>query len=56
MIGVGTTIIDRVSIGKGSFIGAGAVVTEDIPENVLAVGVPAKPIRTLSESDWIELV
>jgi acetyltransferase-like isoleucine patch superfamily enzyme len=48
--------LTKIEVGKGSFIGAGAVVTEDIPENVLAVGVPAKPIRTLSESDWIELV
>lgn len=55
-IGIGVKIINRVSIGKGSLIGAGAVVTEDIPENVLAVGVPAKPIRQLSESDWKKLI
>lgn len=55
-IGIGATITDKVSIGKGTYIGAGAVVTKDIPENVLAVGVPAKPIRKLSESEWKELV
>jgi len=55
-IGIGVTIINNVTIGKGSFIGAGAVVTKDIPENVLAVGVPAKPIRELTESDWRELI
>lgn len=55
-IGIGATIIDKVSIGKGSYIGAGAVVTKDIPENVLALGIPAKTIRKLSESDWERLI
>lgn len=55
-IGIGVTIVDRVAVGKGAYIGAGAVITEDIPENVLAVGVPAKPVRELTESDWRELV
>ena len=55
-IDIGVTLIDRVAIGKGSYVGAGAVVTEDIPENVLAVGVPAKPVRKLTESDWKELI
>jgi len=55
-IGIGVTIINKVSIGRGSYIGAGAVVTQDIPEDVLAVGVPAKPLRKLSKSDWEELI
>lgn len=55
-IGIGATIINKVSIGKGSYIGAGAVVTQNIPENALAVGVPAKTMRKLSESDWKELL
>lgn len=55
-IGTGAVIVERVSIGKGTFIGAGAVVTKDIPDNVLAVGVPAKPIRRLTESDWKRLI
>jgi acetyltransferase EpsM len=55
-ISVGVKIINKVSIGKGSFIGAGAVITKDIPENVLAVGLPAKPIRILDESSWKELI
>ena len=46
----------RVSISKGSYIGAGAVVTEDICDNLLAVGIPAKLIRRLTESEWIELI
>lgn len=55
-ISIGVKIINKVSIGKGSFIGAGAVVTEDIPENVLAVGVPAKPVKKLSASNWSNLI
>jgi acetyltransferase-like isoleucine patch superfamily enzyme len=41
-IGIGATIIDHVTIGPHSVVGAGAVVTEDVPERVLVVGVPAK--------------
>lgn len=36
-----------VTIGDGSVVGAGSVVTKDIPENVLAAGVPCKVIREI---------
>jgi len=55
-IGTGAVINEKVSIGTGSFIGSGAVVTKDIPENMLAVGVPAKPIRALTEVEWRKLL
>lgn len=55
-IGIGAVIIDKVKIGNKSFIGAGAVVTADIPDNVLAFGVPARPIRKLNENDWKKLL
>ena len=41
------TILAGVTIGDDVVIGAGAVVTEDIPANSIAVGVPAKRVRTL---------
>lgn len=41
IIGVGACAIPRVQIGARAIIGGGAVVTTDIPENVVAVGVPA---------------
>lgn len=44
-IGVGVKVLDGVIIGKGSVIGAGAVVTKDIPPFSVAVGVPARVIR-----------
>jgi acetyltransferase-like isoleucine patch superfamily enzyme len=45
-LGANCIILPGVSIGSGSIIGAGAVVTKDIPENSIAVGVPAKVIRS----------
>ena len=45
-VGTGATLIHEVSIGNWSVIGAGAVVINDIPEKVVAVGVPAKVIKT----------
>ena len=44
-VGTGTTFIQQVSVGTWSTIGAGSVVTEDIPEKVVALGVPTKIIR-----------
>ncbi|HMQ78289.1 MAG TPA: acetyltransferase [Ignavibacteria bacterium] len=45
-IGTGAVILPRVTIGKWSVIGAGAVVTKDIPPYSVAAGVPAKIIKT----------
>lgn len=44
-IGTGVNILPHVTIGRNSVIGAGATVTKDIPDNVVAVGVPAKVIK-----------
>ncbi|MGW6747954.1 sugar O-acetyltransferase [Streptomyces sp. NPDC055006] len=46
-LGGGVIVCPGVSIGDNSVIGAGAVVTKDIPANVVAVGNPARPARTL---------
>ena len=45
IIGAGVTIIEKVSIGKNTLIGAGSAVLHDIEPNVVAVGSPAKVIR-----------
>lgn len=50
-IGGGAIILPGVRIGKNSVIGAGSVVTKDIPENVVAVGNPCKVMREISERD-----
>lgn len=50
-IGIGAIIMPGVSIGKGAVIGAGAVVTRDIPPYAVAVGSPAKIIKTFEKED-----
>lgn len=49
-LGIGAVVIQRVSIGAHTIIGAGAVVTRDIPDGVVAFGVPAEIHRTLVTS------
>lgn len=44
-ISINVTILQGVTIGENAVVGAGAVVTEDIPANCLAVGIPAKPVK-----------
>lgn len=46
-VGMGANIIQNVKIGNNSIIGAGAVVLRDIPDNVMAAGVPAKIIKKI---------
>jgi acetyltransferase-like isoleucine patch superfamily enzyme len=48
-IGYGSIVMPGVSIGDNVIIGAGAVVTRDIPSNCVAVGVPAKPLKSHEE-------
>lgn len=45
--GVNVTVLDGVTIGDDVVIGAGSVVCKDIPSNSIAVGVPARKIKTL---------
>jgi acetyltransferase-like isoleucine patch superfamily enzyme len=44
-VGIGVTILPGVTIGKNAAIGACSLVNRDIPDNCIAVGVPAKPIK-----------
>jgi acetyltransferase-like isoleucine patch superfamily enzyme len=46
VIGANTTLLPGITVGKGALIAAGALVTHDIPDNFMAIGVPAK-IRDL---------
>ena len=50
-IGAGALILPGVTIGDNTVIGAGSVVTKDIPSNVVAVGNPRKVLREIGEHD-----
>lgn len=49
-LGTGVRVVDGITIGRGSVIGAGAVVTKDLPPYSIAVGVPAKVIARREDS------
>ena len=46
-VGSSTTILCGVTIGKNAIVGAGAVVTKDVPDNAIVAGVPARILRKL---------
>ncbi|KUZ68022.1 transferase [Burkholderia ubonensis] len=48
-IGAGATIIGGVTVGENSVVGAGSVVTKDVPPNTLVGGNPARVIRSIAE-------
>lgn len=50
-IGAGAILLPGVHIGDGTVIGAGSVVTKDIPANVVAVGNPCRVLRPIDERD-----
>jgi bifunctional UDP-N-acetylglucosamine pyrophosphorylase/glucosamine-1-phosphate N-acetyltransferase len=50
-IGSDTMLVAPVKIGAGARTGAGSVVTKDVPDYTLAVGVPARAIRKLEKHD-----
>lgn len=50
-IGSGAQILPGVTIGENSVIGAGSVVTKDIPANVVAIGNPCRPMREITKQD-----
>ena len=50
-IGANATIVCGITLGKHAFIGAGSVVTKDIPKNSVAFGIPAKIISSRDKYD-----
>lgn len=50
-LGAGVVVLPGVTIGDNSVIGAGSIVTKDIPSNVVAVGNPCRILREINEHD-----
>ena len=48
-LGFGVIVLDGVRIGKGAVIGAGSVITRDIPDGAIAFGVPARVVKMRSD-------
>lgn len=45
LIGYGTIVLGNVTVGHGTIVGAGSLVTRDLPPNMVCVGRPARPVR-----------
>jgi maltose O-acetyltransferase len=54
-LGGGVIVCPGVSIGRDTVVGAGAVVTNDLPAGVAAAGVPARIMREIGEQDRVEV-
>lgn len=50
-IGAGVVVLPGITIGDNVVVGAGSVVTKDLPSNVVAVGNPCRVLRTVNEHD-----
>lgn len=50
-LGAGVVVLPGITIGDNSVIGAGSIVTKDIPANVVAVGNPCRVLREINEHD-----
>lgn len=50
-LGAGVIVLPGVTIGDNTVVGAGSVVNKDLPANVVAVGVPCRVLRPISERD-----
>jgi acetyltransferase-like isoleucine patch superfamily enzyme len=49
-IGSGATILSNISIGENAIVGAGSVVTKDVPANAIVAGNPARVLRHIQSS------
>ena len=53
-MGIGAIVLNGVTVGEGSLVAAGAVVTRDVPAHSLVAGVPATVKRVLTDQEVID--
>jgi acetyltransferase-like isoleucine patch superfamily enzyme len=53
-VGGGAVLVPGVVIGVEAFVAAGAVVTADVPDRAVVMGVPARVVREVGEEDLLE--
>ena len=53
-LGAGATILAGVTVGKYAIVGAGAIVTKDVPDYAVVIGAPAKVVKTLDKDRFPE--
>lgn len=51
-VGTGSVILANVTIGEGAIVGAGSVVTRDVPPDTIVAGNPARPLRAKGAAQW----
>jgi UDP-2-acetamido-3-amino-2,3-dideoxy-glucuronate N-acetyltransferase len=52
-VGAGAVLLPGVAVGEEAFVGAGSVVTRDIPPRAVAFGVPARPVREVADEELL---
>lgn len=52
-VGARATILPGITVGEGAIVAAGAVVTKDVPPHTVVAGIPAKPIRKLTQEPTV---
>jgi acetyltransferase-like isoleucine patch superfamily enzyme len=50
-VGIGSVVLEKRSIAAGAIVGAGSLVTQNVPSRVLAYGSPARVVREVETSD-----
>jgi acetyltransferase-like isoleucine patch superfamily enzyme len=53
-VGGGAVLLPSVEVGEEAFVGAGAVVTKDVPPRALVMGVPARVVREVAEEELLD--
>ncbi len=49
LVGANAVVLEGVRVGRGAVVAAGAIVIEDVPENAVVAGIPAKNIKIKDE-------